>query len=181
MTSPMKILPYPNPFLRKRAVDVSAFDEALRSTVEAMKLTMRSEDGLGLAATQVGIDQRLLILSQQAFKGDAGKDLPDLVVINPEVLWASDEKETAPEGCLSFPGVYIPVARPLQVRLKAFDEYGKPFEIEGEGLGARAILHEVDHLNGVVMTDHVSHLQRSRALKKHQKTQKYLADAAKES
>ena len=115
MTSPMKILPYPNPFLRKRAVDVSAFDEALRSTVEAMKLTMRSEDGLGLAATQVGIDQRLLILSQQAFKGDAGKDLPDLVVINPEVLWASDEKETAPEGCLSFPGVYIPVARPLQV------------------------------------------------------------------
>ena len=176
----MKILPYPNPFLRKKADEVTVFDDALRSTIDAMKVTMRSEDGLGLAATQVGIDQRLLLLSQQAFKGDAGKELPDLVIINPEIVWESEEKESAPEGCLSFPGVYIPVARPLKVRIKAVDEYGKPFEIEGENLGARAILHEVDHLNGVVITDHVSHLQRSRALKKHQKNQKYLAQTAKE-
>ena len=180
MTSPMKILPYPNPFLRKRAEYVSAFDDALRATVNAMKITMRSEDGLGLAATQVGIDQRVLILSQQAFKGEAGKELPDLVLVNPEVVWESDEQEVEPEGCLSFPGVYIPVSRPRQVRIQAFDEVGQSFEIEGEGLGARAILHEVDHLNGVVMTDHVSHLQRTRALKKHQKNQKYLAESAKE-
>ena len=181
MTSSMKILPYPNPFLRKRAEAVVQYDDALRAVVDEMKVTMRTEDGLGLAATQVGIDLRLLLLSQQAFKGEAGKELPDLVLINPEVIWASDETETASEGCLSFPGVYIPVERPLQVRVRAFDEFGTAFEIEGEGLGARAILHEVDHLNGVVMTDHVSHLQRSRALKKHQKNQKYLAQNSEEA
>ena len=172
MSRVMTILPFPNPFLRERAIPVEVFDDALRVLVDDMISTMHSEEGLGLAATQVGVGQRLLILSQQAFKGDAGKGLPDLVVINPEIVWQSEETESASEGCLSFPGVYIQVERPLNVKIKALDVDGKPYELEGEGLGARAILHEIDHLNGVVMTDHVSHLQRSRALKKHQRNQK---------
>lgn len=177
MSTVMNILPYPNPFLRERAQSVRVFDAALVELVESMKLTMHSEDGLGLAATQVGIGTRILILSQQAFKGEAGKGEPDLVVINPEIIWEGEASEIAPEGCLSFPGVFIPVRRPLEVRIRALNEMGDSFELSGEGLGARAILHEIDHLNGVVMTDHVSHLHRSRALKKHQRNQRALASS----
>ncbi len=177
MNSLMTILPYPNTFLRERAQPVTTFDSEVGALVESMQMTMHSEDGLGLAATQVGVGVRILILSQQAFTGEEGKGAPDLVVINPEVVWESDDSEVAPEGCLSFPGVFIPVRRPLEVKIRAFDALGEVFELEGEGLGARAILHEIDHLNGVVMTDHVSHLQRSRAIKKHQRNQRALADA----
>ena len=171
----MPVLPYPNPFLRERAAPVADFDDALRTLVADMEQTMADRDGLGLAATQVGVGLRVLILSPLAFSRDATEEDPNFVVINPEVTWQSQETELAEEGCLSFPGVYIKVKRPLQVRIKAFDASGESYEIEGEGLGARAILHEIDHLNGVVMIDHVSHLQRSRALKKHQKNQRVLA------
>lgn len=177
MSHVMKVLPYPNPFLRERADSVADFDGEVLELVESMKLTMHSEDGLGLAATQVGVGLRILILSQQAFKGEDGKGEPDFVVINPEVIWESDASEIAPEGCLSFPGVFIPVKRPLEVRIRAFDAAGAVFELNGIGLGARAILHEIDHLNGVVMTDHVSHLQRKRALKKHQRNQRGIPEA----
>ncbi|MEE2755948.1 MAG: peptide deformylase [Myxococcota bacterium] len=172
----MKILPYPNPFLRHRAKDVVVFDAALAKLVCDMEETMAEEDGIGLAATQVGIDMRLLILSPYAFEGEAGAGKPNLVVINPEIVWESSESEVADEGCLSFPGVFIPVRRPLKVRIRANDINGEEYELEGEGLGARAILHEIDHLNGVVMVDHVSFLIRKRALKKHQKNQQLIAN-----
>jgi peptide deformylase len=136
-----------------------------------MEETMAAEEGIGLAATQIGRDMQLLILDPYAFEGEAGRGKPNVVVINPEVLWQSEEKILAEEGCLSFPGVYIPVERPKRVRIRALDVNGQPHEIEGEGLGARAILHEIDHLKGVVMVDHVSHLVRTRALKKHQRNQ----------
>src|SRR5690606_13565589 len=97
------------------------------------------------------------------------------VIANPEVVWKSRETETRDEGCLSFPGVFIPVERPLQVHIRAQDASGETFEIKAEGLGARAILHEIDHIDGVVMIDHVSHLVRTRALKKHQKNQQAAA------
>jgi peptide deformylase len=177
MNKVMTVLPYPNPFLRERAAPVTDFGAEVASLVESMKQTMHKEDGLGLAATQVGVGLRVLILSQQAFKGEEGKGEPDLVVINPEVIWESEDSEIASEGCLSFPGVFIPVKRPLEVRIRAFDAVGVEFELNGTELGARAILHEIDHLNGVVMTDHVSHLQRSRALKKHQRNQRAIAES----
>jgi len=170
----LDILPYPNPFLRKRAADVEDFDERLAQIVADMEETMSEEEGIGLAATQVGIDLRLLILSRYAFEGQEGRDKPNLVVINPEVVWESDESTVGEEGCLSFPGVYIQVERPQKVRIRARDVSGETYEIDGEGLGARAILHEIDHLEGVVMIDHVSHLTRKRALKKHQRNQKAL-------
>ena len=171
----MKVLPYPNPFLRQRAQDVQRFDASLRQLVADMEETMDAEDGIGLAATQVGVDLRLLILAPYAFEGEEGIGKPNLVVINPEIVWESDETEVADEGCLSFPGVFIPVKRPLKVRIQALNVDGESYELEGEGLGARAILHEIDHLNGVVMVDHVSFLVRKRALKKHQRNQQALA------
>ncbi|MEE2787685.1 MAG: peptide deformylase [Myxococcota bacterium] len=167
----MDVLPYPNPFLRRRANPVESFDENLKTIVADMEETMADRDGIGLAATQVGLNLRLLLLSPYAFEGEAGLGKPTVVVINPEVVEKSAETEIAEEGCLSFPQIFIPVERPKWVRIRAYDADGKPFEISGEGLGARAILHEIDHLNGVVMVDHVSHLQRRRALKKHQKNQ----------
>ena len=167
----MDVLPYPNPFLRKRAQDVAVFDEALTRLVGDMSETMAAEDGLGLAATQVGVDMRLLLLSPIAFRGDEARGEPDVVVINPEIIEKSEETITAEKGCLSFPGVYINVARPRRVKIRAQDAQGEFFEIEAEDLGARAILHEIDHIDGVVMIDHVSHFVRTRALKKHNKLQ----------
>lgn len=176
----LDVLPYPNPFLRKKAEPVEEFDEAFKQIVADMYDTMAEQDGIGLAATQVGIDLRLLILSPYVFEGDAGRGKPNLVVANPEVVWQSDERVVGEEGCLSFPGVFIQVERPEKVRIRAWDADGEPYEIEGSGLGARAILHEIDHLEGVVMVDRVSHLTRKRALKKHEKHQKALARKAQE-
>lgn len=176
----LKVLPYPNPYLRTRAKPVEVFDDALKALVKDMTETMAAEEGLGLAATQVGVDSRLVLINPYAFKGDDGRGEPDMVVINPEVVWKSDETISAEEGCLSFPGVYIHVTRPKAVRIKAQDAEGKFYEIEAEGLGARALLHELDHIDGVVMVDHVSHLVRSRALKKHQKLQREKAAAEAE-
>jgi peptide deformylase len=145
-----------------------------------MEETMDDREGLGLAATQVGLDMRLLILDPFAFEGDEGRGKPNVVIINPEVVWQSPEMQSGEEGCLSFPGVFIQVERPQKVRIRALDASGQPFEIEGEGLGARAILHEIDHLNGVVMIDHVSFLARQRALKKHERNQKAKKEAERE-
>lgn len=167
----LEVLNYPNPFLKKKAAPVAAFDEALVAIVRDMEDTMADRRGLGLAATQVGLDLRLLILDPYAFDGDEATGRPNVVIINPEVVWQSDSTEVGEEGCLSFPGVYIQVERPMKVRVRALDVAGAEFEIEGEGLGARAILHEIDHLEGVVMVDRVSHFARKRALKKHQRNQ----------
>lgn len=171
----LEILPFPNPFLRQRAFEVQTFDGALLKIIEDMEETMAEEDGIGLAATQVGLDLRLLILAPYAFEGDEGLGKPNIVVINPEVVWQSDETVVSEEGCLSFPSVFIPVERPVEVTIRARDRFGESYEISGKALGARAILHEIDHLNGVVMVDHVSFLVRKRALKKHQKNQQILA------
>lgn len=167
----LTVLPYPNPFLRKAAAPVTRFDETLATLVTDMVETMGHEDGVGLAATQVGEDLQLLVLDPYAFEGDAGRGKPPVVVANPEVVWESDERQMGEEGCLSFPGVFIQVERPQKVRIRAFDVTGQAFEVEGDGFAARAILHEMDHLKGVVMIDHVSYLQRQRALKKHERNQ----------
>lgn len=176
----LEVLAFPNPYLRKRAEPVTVFDDDLKRIVADMEETMADRDGLGLAATQVGLDMRLLILDPYAFEGDEGRGKPNVVIINPEVVWESEETITGEEGCLSFPGVFIQVERPAAVTIRALDAEGKPFEISGEQLGARAILHEIDHLNGVVMIDHVSHFSRQRALKKHTRNQKALKAPARD-
>ncbi len=169
--SVLEVLAYPNPYLRKRATPVECFDEGLAQVVRDMAETMVDRDGIGLAATQVGLDLRLLLLDPYAFEGDEGRGKPTVVVINPEVVWESEASVVAEEGCLSFPGIYIQVERPVSVRIRAQDVTGAFFEIETSELGARALLHEIDHLEGVVMIDHVSHLVRRRASKKHKRNQ----------
>ena len=108
----MDVLPYPNPFLRRRADPVSAFDQALKDVVSDMEETMADRDGIGLAATQVGLNLRLLLLSPYAFEGESGLGKPNVVIINPEIVEQSSETEIAEEGCLSFPHIFIPVERP---------------------------------------------------------------------
>lgn len=176
-----QILTYPNPYLRHEATRVERFDEELSALFEEMCELMHESDGVGLAATQVGESLKLLVLSSYVFlpeeerrvilegEGEMG---PDIAVINPEVIEQSEEMITDIEGCLSFPEVYIKVKRPAWVKIRAQRLDGSFFEIEGEGLGARAILHEMDHLTGRVMTDHLSFLDRQKAMRDHQKIQK---------
>ena len=177
----LSILTYPNPYLREMARPVEHFDQELRELFEEMCILMHESDGVGLAATQVGHSIQLLVLSSYVFlpdeerkaildsDGDMGEDM---AVINPRVVEESPDKIIDTEGCLSFPDVYIKVKRPSWVKIIAQNLEGEEYEIRGEGLGARAILHEMDHLTGKVMTDHLSFLARKKALKDHQKIQK---------
>lgn len=177
----LEIVTFPHPALKEVAKPIACFDEALVELVAEMTTLMHAHDGVGLAATQVGISRQLLLLSSYAFlspdeRAKVSKD-PEwegevYVVINPEVLSQSEEEEIDLEGCLSFPEVYIKVSRPIRVKIKAFNLSGEQIELEGEGFGARAILHEMDHLNGKVMTDRISYLARQSALNKHRRIQK---------
>ena len=184
-----QILTYPNPYLRQATPRVERFDAELEALFEEMCVLMHASDGVGLAATQVGESVRLLVLSSYVFLSEAerqevmehdGDMGPDIAVVNPEVIEQSAELILDYEGCLSFPEVYIKVKRPAWVKIRAQRLDGSEFELEGEGLGARAILHEMDHLTGKVMTDNVSFLDRQKALRDHQKRQKQRSRSAEE-
>lgn len=136
---------YGDEILRKKARDVTAFDDNLKTLLEDMAETMKDADGVGLAAPQVGILRKAVVI-------DVGDGLIEL--INPEIIF--EEGETVEvEGCLSIPGVNGEVARPQKVRVKARDRNGKKFEIEGEDMLARALCHEIDHLKGILFIDKV--------------------------
>lgn len=178
-----QIVNFPHPALKEVAAPVTCFDDELRELVEEMKVLMHAHEGVGLAATQVGESRQLLIVSSYAFltpeerkvaSADPTWEGVDHVVINPSVLTQSKEEELDYEGCLSFPEVYIKVSRPRYVKIEALNLEGEPITLEGEGFGARAILHEMDHLNGKVMTDHLSYLARQSALNKHKRVQRAL-------
>jgi peptide deformylase len=146
-----------DPVLKSKAVPIAAFDEALRREVEQMTKVMRDGLGVGLAATQLGIMHRVLVLQ-------AGHDAPATALVNPQIEWLSDDTETMEEGCLSLPGVIVDVERPLQARVSALDVAGEPLTIEASGLEARVIQHEVDHLDGVLILDRTERDQRKQAL-----------------
>jgi len=149
------IVYYGDPVLRKKAKPVSVFDDKLRSLVQDMIVTMVENDGLGLAAPQVG--QSIQLVTIDATKGEN----PPIVIINPEFTFLSEETVEREEGCLSFPDIHLNITRPAIVSIKALDEFGKPFTIEkADELFARAIQHELDHINGILIIDHVSILQR---------------------
>ncbi|MEE2643462.1 MAG: peptide deformylase [Myxococcota bacterium] len=168
-----EVLTWPNPFLKKKAAQVELFNAELQTLIEDMRETMLAEDGIGLAATQIGENQRLFIIDRCAFERE--REPGEIIaLINPEVVEESDEQVADLEGCLSFPEVYIKVKRPHWVKFRAQDPQGDYFEVEGEALGARALLHELDHLEGKVMTDQVPFPVRTRALKKHQRIQREL-------
>jgi peptide deformylase len=144
-----------DPVLRTKALDVSGPDDTLRRLVEDMFETMKSYNGVGLAANQVGVLQRVLVVDVPLDEGEHAR----FAMINP-VIERRSGSENGEEGCLSIPGLYEDVSRSLEIRVKALDEWGKPFELEAEGYLARVIQHEVDHLDGVLFVDRLSPLKR---------------------
>ncbi len=161
----LNILKFPDPRLRTRAEPVTEFDDALRQLVADMFETMYEAPGIGLAATQVDVHKRLLVMDVSE-----DKNRP-MVLINPEILDAEGEEEMD-EGCLSVPGYYETVRRAEKVRVRALNEHGESFEIEADGLEAVCIQHEMDHLEGKLFVDYLSSLKRDRIRKKLEKQKK---------
>ncbi|POR12979.1 peptide deformylase [Diaphorobacter sp. LR2014-1] len=162
----LPILCYPDPRLHKVAQPVTAVDERVRAIVDDMFATMYDAHGIGLAATQVDVHERIVVIdvSEEC-------DTP-LVLINPEITWASAEKQVGDEGCLSVPGIYDGVERSTAVHVRALDRDGQPRVIEAEGLLAVCIQHEMDHLLGKVFVEYLSPLKRNRIKTKLLKQQK---------
>lgn len=158
MTQPdlLTILRYPDPRLHKVAKPVAVVDDRIRAIIPRMFATMHDAHGIGLAATQVDIHERLIVIDVSE-----GRDQP-LVLINPELVWASEEKRKGDEGCLSVPGIYDGVERSVAVRVRALDGEGHSREVEAEGLLAVCIQHEMDHLEGKVFVEYLSPLKRNR-------------------
>ena len=147
-----------DPVLRASALPVERFDDALAAEVQRMGELMQDALGIGLAATQVGVLHRVLVY--RAYEDD-----PVRALVNPVIEWASEELEAADEGCLSLPGVHVEVERPARVRVRAQDETGEELQIEADGLRARVIQHEVDHLDGVLILDRISRQARKEAMR----------------
>jgi peptide deformylase len=157
----MAVLPvviWPDARLRQETREVTEITGALRSLYRDLADTMYSQNGLGIAAIQVGDPTRMFIV-EPALAGRDEKDEP-LAFINPEILWTSEESEKAEEGCLSFPSVYVQVERSLRARVRAMGLDGEMFEVESDGLYARCLLHEIDHLTGQLLVDFVGPLKR---------------------
>lgn len=167
----LPILCYPDPRLHKVAQPVAQVDDRIRTQIADMFETMYDARGIGLAATQVDFHERLIVIdvSQE-------RDQP-LVLINPEIVWASEAMQLNEEGCLSVPGIYDGVERHSAVKVRALDENGVSREIDAEGLLAICIQHEMDHLMGKVFVEYLSPLKRNRIKTKLLKQQKEAARA----
>ncbi|HEX9102427.1 MAG TPA: peptide deformylase [Polyangia bacterium] len=161
------IVKYPDNFLRQATASVGAVDDEIRKLVADMVETMYSKNGAGLAAIQVGSDKRIFIVEASVAGGDEN-DHP-IVFINPTIEWLSDDTETSDEGCLSFPGIYVPIKRSLRARVRATGLDGQEFVAEGEGLYARAMQHEHDHLINKLLIDYVGPLKRQMIKRKMEK------------
>lgn len=154
----LDVVRYPDPRLREQSREVGDALEGLADLVRDMSDTMYAHNGAGLAAIQVGRPLRVFMV-EALVAGGAAED-PPMVFVDPEIVWRSEEKELADEGCLSFPGIFVPVERALRCRTRARDLTGALFEVEGEGLFARAMQHETDHLNGRLLADYVGRIKR---------------------
>ena len=152
----LPILVYPDPKLHTVARPVEAVDDAIRTLVNDMFDTMYEANGVGLAATQVDVHQRVVVMDVSETRDQR------MVLINPEIEWLSEERQTRDEGCLSVPGMYDGVERATQVRVRALDENGNSRVIDADGLLAVCIQHEIDHLNGKVFVEYLSPLKRNR-------------------
>jgi peptide deformylase len=147
-----------DPVLRATALPIERFDAELEREVQRMGVLMHDALGVGLAATQLGVLHRVLVY--RAYPED-----PLTALVNPVIEWRSEELEAAEEGCLSLPGVHVEVERPSRVLVRARDEHGQEVEVEAEGLTARVIQHEIDHLDGVLILDRVSREARKEAMR----------------
>ena len=160
-----------DPVLKSRATPVDRFDDSLRKQVSRMAGIMNDALGVGLAAPQLGISQRLLIYR-------VGPDAPVIALANPELEWASAESEVGEEGCLSIPGVLVDVDRHVYVRVRGLDEEGEQRTVEASGLEARVIQHEMDHLDGVLILERTNRDERKRALRELREAEQRRDEAA---
>ena len=172
-----EIVIYPADVLKEKAEEVKEFNQEVRDLVNDMFETMYKRGGVGLAANQVGVLKRVVVIDLHSRTEKQGKE--QLVLINPEII--SQEGEVVKEeGCLSLPGLYRKVKRAAYVKVKAQNVEGEEFELEAEGLLARALQHEIDHLNGIVFIDRLSPIQKRLALEKYRKLKrKYERELAK--
>ncbi|KQN27154.1 peptide deformylase [Sphingomonas sp. Leaf34] len=169
----MTVLEVPDPRLRLVAEPVDTVDDSIRTLVADMIETMYDFNGIGLAATQVGVQKRVLVIDLQEEKDEEDKSIKaPKAYINAEILSVSDEMSTYNEGCLSIPEQYAEVARPSRCVVKWLDETGAAFEEELDGLLSTCMQHEIDHLDGVLFIDHISRLKRDMVLKKLAKARK---------
>jgi peptide deformylase len=152
----LPILCYPDPRLHTVARPVQAVDARIRDLVADMLATMYDAEGIGLAATQVDVHERVIVIDVSEQRNEP------LVLINPEITWASEEVLVADEGCLSVPGIYDGVERSTSIRVRALDGEGKERELAAEGMLAVCVQHEIDHLQGKVFVEYLSPLKRNR-------------------
>jgi peptide deformylase len=162
------IIILPDKRLRQMSKPVAEIGADIRGLVGDMFDTMYEAPGIGLAAIQVGVKARIVVMDLSKREAEAEPK----VFINPEITWSSEEKSVYEEGCLSIPDIHEDVARPARVKVKYLDLDGKPHEEDAEGLFATCIQHEIDHLNGVLFIDHISKLKRDRIVKKFTKAAK---------
>ncbi|MEQ9331696.1 peptide deformylase [Thalassobaculum sp.] len=167
----MAILPIiwaPDPVLKTKCKPVEAVDDEVRRLVDDMLATMYAAPGVGLAAPQIGVEKRVIVVDV------AGKDEKPqpIALINPEITWASEDTQVYEEGCLSLPEMYADVERPARVKVRYLDRGGARQEIEGDGLLAVCLQHEIDHIDGVLFVDRISALKRNMIMKKMVKAKK---------
>ncbi len=158
----LNILKYPDPRLRQKAHAVASVDDEIKQLVDDMAETMYAAAGIGLAAVQVNVLKRIIVIDMSEHKDDL------LVLINPELV-SRDGEQLIEEGCLSVPGIYAPVQRAESVRVRALDRDGQQFELDAEGLQAVCIQHEIDHLEGKVFVEYLSRLKQTRIKRRLQK------------
>ena len=167
------IVEVPDPLLRQKSTPVEKVDDEVRALIADMFETMYDAPGIGLAAIQVGIPKRILVIDLQEPKEEGGEPVRDpRVFINPEILDSSDQDVPYTEGCLSVPDQYAEVDRPDRIRARWLDEDGNAHEADIEGLLATCLQHEMDHLEGILFIDHLSRLKREMILKKLAKQRK---------
>jgi peptide deformylase len=169
------VVVWPDERLRQPSVEITNVDASVKELYQDLVDSMYAENGLGIAALQLG-DPRRMFIVEPRLAGRAAED-PPVAFLNPQVVWTSEETQDSEEGCLSFPEIYIKVKRPLRAKVRAMDLEGAWFELEGEGLLARCLLHEHDHLTGKLLVDFVGPLKRQMIKKKLQKAKGESADA----
>jgi peptide deformylase len=167
---------WPDPLLRQPSVAIAEIDDSVRELYRDLCDSMYAENGLGMAALQLG-DARRMFVVEPKLAGRAETD-PPLCFINPEVLETSEEMQDSEEGCLSFPDIYVKVKRPMRAKVRAMGIDGQLFEVEGEALMARCLLHENDHLTGKLLVDFVGPLKRQMIKKKLQRVKDADAEEA---
>ena len=168
------IITIPDPVLKQVSAPITEIDGDLQTLLDDMLETMYEAPGIGLAANQIGLAKRIAVVD--VAKEDEPKN--PIFLINPEIIWSSDEKSVYQEGCLSIPEFFEDVERPAQVRVRHLDREGNSQEFDADGVLATCVQHEIDHLNGILFIDYLSRLKRDRVMKKFAKQAKRDSNAA---